>query len=101
MFAATVAWVLLGCVMGDKISQIRPGMTKAQVVAKLGSPDGYKQGEHGEEVLRYSNRISTGWSGDRGDYFVTLRNGVVVEYGAETIRPGPKPIVIIPPPPIQ
>ena len=92
---------LSACVMGDKISQLRPGMTKAAVINKLGAPDGYRQGENGEEVLRYSNRISTGWSGDRGDYYVTLRNGVVVEYGAEQIRPGQKPVVIVPMPPIQ
>ena len=42
-----------------------------------------------------------GWSGDRGDYYVTLRDGVVVEYGAEQIRPGQKPVVIVPMPPIQ
>jgi hypothetical protein len=87
--------------MGDKISQLRPGMTKAAVINKLGAPDGYRQGENGEEVLRYSNRISTGWSGDRGDYYITLRNGIVVEYGAEQIRPGQKPVVIVPMPPIQ
>jgi hypothetical protein len=74
---------------------------EAEGVSKLGAPDGYRQGEHGEEMLRYSNRISTGWSGDRGDYYVTLRNGVVVEYGAEQIRPGQKPVVIVPMPPIQ
>jgi len=47
---------LLGCVTGEKMSQVHPGMTKAEVVSVLGRPDGYKQFA-GYEVYRYSNRL--------------------------------------------
>jgi hypothetical protein len=48
-------------------------MTKAEVVAVLGRPYGYKQIE-AHEVYRYSNRLSSGWSWDRADYKVVCRN---------------------------
>jgi hypothetical protein len=48
-------------------------MTKAEVVAVLGRPDGYKRIE-AHEVYRYSNRLSSGWSWDRADYNVVLKN---------------------------
>ena len=48
-------------------------MTKAQVVAVLGRPDGYKQIE-AHEIYRYSNRLSSGWSWDRADYNVVFKN---------------------------
>jgi hypothetical protein len=91
---------LSACVMGDKISEIRPGMTKAQVIAKLGTPDGYKSGPNGWEMLRYSNRLASGWSfREKGDYNVVLVNGRVTEYGQETVRDQPPPPVVIIPPP--
>jgi SmpA / OmlA family len=51
---------LFGCVTGEKMSRLHPGMTKAEVVSVLGRPDGYKQ-IVGHEVYRYSNRLSSGW----------------------------------------
>ena len=42
---------LLGWVIGEKMSQLHRGMTKAEVVRVLGKPDGYKQVE-GHEVYR-------------------------------------------------
>jgi hypothetical protein len=47
-------------------------MTKAQVIAKLGTPNGFKL-ENGAEILRYSN----------DDRYVKLRNGRVTECGEE------------------
>jgi len=42
-----------GCVTGEKMSRLHPGMTKAEVVSVLGRPDGYKE-IAGYEVYRYS-----------------------------------------------
>jgi hypothetical protein len=47
-------------------------MTKQQVIAILGKPNGYKLQSDGE-VLRYSD----------DDRYIKLRNGKVVEYGEE------------------
>ena len=58
---------------GEKMSQLHHGMTKGEVVAVLGRPDGYKQIE-AHEVYRYSNRLSSSWSWDRAGYNVVLKN---------------------------
>jgi hypothetical protein len=77
---------LFGCVTGEKMSQLHPGGTKAEVVSALGRPDGYKQIE-GHEIYRYSNQLSSGWSWDRADFNVVFKNDRVVEYGAGEVRP--------------
>lgn len=60
------------CSSDKKFGQIQPGMTKQQVVAILGPPNGYKLQSDGE-ILRYSD----------DNRYVKLRNGRVVEYGEE------------------
>ena len=81
---AIVVMALAACATGEKMSQIRPGMTTGQVTAILGHPDGFRQ--VGDE---YSNRLTSGWGWDKGDYEVAFRNGRVVSYGATGIRPNP------------
>lgn len=77
--------ILSSCTTGENMSDIKPGMSKEQVTKLLGSPDGYQRnGEY--ESLKYSNRLTTGWSWDRADYFVILQNDKVVEYGAGQVR---------------
>jgi hypothetical protein len=85
-----------GCVTGEKMSWLHPGMTKAEVVSVLGRPDGYKE-IAGYEVYRYSNRLSSGWSWDRADYNVVFKNDRVVEYGAGEVRPKSNGAVVIVP----
>ena len=55
----TVAWAFCPpfCTTGDQMSNIRAGMTKAQVIAALGQPDGYSQAGS-TEALTYSNRLA-------------------------------------------
>jgi hypothetical protein len=88
----------VGCVTGDKMTRLQPGMAKADVTKTLGNPDGYQSlGEY--EALKYSNRLMSGFSWDRGDYFVVLKNGVVVEYGVGTVReksPNSNVLVVVP-----
>ncbi|MEY2547172.1 MAG: hypothetical protein QOG48_2289 [Verrucomicrobiota bacterium] len=62
----------LGCTMDKRFAQMQPGMTKPQVVALLGKPDGYKSEGADTEVLRFT-----------GNHYVKLKNGRVTEYGEE------------------
>jgi hypothetical protein len=85
-----------GCVTGDKFTRLRPGMTKAEVVALLGQPKGYEQdGEY--ETLQYPG-LTSGFSWDTANYSVTLRNGIVVKYGAGEVQKAPHNTVVIVPP---
>ena len=86
-FAIAIA-MLTACMTGEKISQIRPGMTTGQVTTILGHPDGFR--EAGDvSYYQYSNRLTSGWGWDKGDYEVAFRNGKVIGYGATEIRPNP------------
>lgn len=70
---------LCGCA-GEKIQDIRKGLSKDQVIAFLGKPDGSQlSGEY--EALQYTNRPINGASSGRADYNVILLEGFVVEYG--------------------
>ena len=78
-------FLLASCATGEKMVRLEPGMTKSQVIDVMGRPDGFKaEGDY--EVLRYTNRLISGWSWDRADYNVLLKNGKVVEYGAGEVR---------------
>lgn len=84
---ATIAFIvsLTGCATGELMSSIRPGMSKEEVIRVLGNPDGFQsKGEY--ESLKYSHRLTTGWSWDRADYFVILKDNRVVEYGTGEVR---------------
>jgi hypothetical protein len=37
----SLSLALAGCTAGDKVSQLTPGMTKAQVIGMMGKPVGY------------------------------------------------------------
>lgn len=77
--------LLASCATGEQMSTIEEGMPKDQVVAILGRPDGFQHsGDY--EALRYTNRLISGWSWDRADYFVILKNNKVVEYGPGQVR---------------
>jgi len=51
----------------------------------MGSPDGV-QSDGDTEILKYANRLMSGFSWDTTDYFVTLREGRVVGYGNGQVR---------------
>ncbi|MGF6813174.1 hypothetical protein OKW30_008391 [Paraburkholderia sp. Clong3] len=91
-----VAGLISGCVTGQKMGDIHAGMSKGEVVSILGNPDGYQQsGEY--EALRYTDRLISGWSWNRTDYTVVLRNGQVSEYGPGQVRQdGPGVLVLVP-----
>lgn len=79
-----VTLALASCVTGEKFSKIRQGMSRTDVIDKLGSPDGV-QTQGTAELLTYSNRFMSDWSWDKADYQVLLNNGFVVQYGATNI----------------
>ena len=77
--------VLSSCVITGKMSGVREGMTKAQVINTAGNPDGYQRsGDY--EALLYIDRRHT-WSLSSGpypntvDYSVILRDDHVMEFG--------------------
>lgn len=82
--------------MGHKMTHLEEGMTKEEVIDELGRPDGFQRaGEH--EAIEYSNRLMSGWSWDRADYYVILENEQVVQYGAGEVRERePNVLVLVP-----
>jgi hypothetical protein len=98
--ASTVATAacLVFCTTGELIGNLRAGMTKDQVIAVLGNPDGYTQ-SGSTEALTYGNRLMSGFSWDRADYHVILTSGAVTAYGPGTVRQNSAPVralVLIP-----
>ena len=94
----TVFVFLAGCVTGEQMASVREGMSKDEVLSTLGNPDGFQRsGDY--EALRYTNRLISGWSWDRTDYTVILKNGRVVEYGPGQVRqrdPNSGVLVLVP-----
>jgi len=82
---ASLTRLIASCITSEKMSSLSPGMTKDQVISLHGRPDGY-QAEGDSEVLRYTNKLVSGWPWDRADYYAILRGGKPVEYGAGQVR---------------
>lgn len=85
-FALLGTLILSSCVTGGKMTGLHEGMTKAEVITAVGSPDGYQRsGDY--EVLLYIERRTSAWSYFAGaiqdlvDYSVILKDDRVVEYG--------------------
>lgn len=88
---------LSGCATGERVrAGVHEGMSKQQVISELGNPDGFQRiGEY--EALTYTNRLISGWSWDRADYIIILKNGYVEQYGTGEVRQnGPNTLVIVP-----
>ena len=96
--ALALSAALVGCVTGERMQSVREGMSKDEVIGVLGNPDGFQRsGDY--EALRYTNRLISGWSWDRADYNVILRNGRVVEYGPGQVRqrdPNTATLILVP-----
>lgn len=92
---ALLLLLLSACATGEKVrGDLRPGMSRAEVIELIGNPDGVRSHE-GSEVLQYTNRLISGWSWDRADYFVVLNNGQVTEYGTGQVRQAPGGVFFI------
>ncbi|WP_143596866.1 hypothetical protein [Tatumella sp. OPLPL6] len=76
---------LASCATGEKFSNLSVGMSKSQVVSTIGKPDGDAINDN-VELLSYSNRMMSGWSYDKADYQVILKDNKVIEYGVVNVR---------------
>lgn len=96
---SALAALLLGCATGQTVrSDIHAGMSKQQVVAVMGKPDGYRQSGN-YEALEYANRLISGWSWDRADYYIILKGNEVVSYGPGKVRrenPNSNVLILVP-----
>jgi hypothetical protein len=91
MLATQANTQCLFCTTGELMGNIRAGMTKGQVIAILGTPDGFAQ-SGSSQALSYKNRLISGFSWDRADYHVIISSGVVTAYGPGTVRQNSAPV---------
>jgi hypothetical protein len=82
---AGLSLAIVGCATGEKMRRLDSGMDRQAVERQLGRPDGFSEQE-GYQVLTYKNRLMSGWSWDRADYQVLLKDGLVVQYGPGEVR---------------
>jgi len=82
---ALAALTVSGCATGEKMRRLDAGMDRHTVERQMGRPDGFST-QDGYEVLTYKNRLMSGWSWDRADYQVLLKDGRVVQYGPGVVR---------------
>ena len=96
LVAICSALALTACAMGGRMQQLNQGMTEEQVVAVLGAPDG-RQTEGEYKALQWANRLMSGWSWDRADYWVVFRLDRVISYGPGEVRQNsPGVLVLVP-----
>ena len=81
----SIASLLFACTTGEQMSRLEPCMTRQQVVGILGRPDAVRSNGPYEQ-LEYTHRLITGWSWDRSDFKVILKDGRVVEFGHGEVR---------------
>ena len=77
---------LVGCATGDRMSRLRKGMLEGRATNIMGEPDWVeKRGEY--VVFRYEDRLIEYYpSYARADYYVIVKNGLVVDFGIGKIR---------------
>lgn len=81
-FMALCVLALSACSSTGKISDIDVGMSKQEIVSKLGEPD--KVWNDGEmEVLTYMNKKEKIWSLDKHNYRVVLINDTTAQIDPE------------------
>jgi SmpA / OmlA family len=90
LLTLSVVALFSACTTGEKMSSLEPGMTRQQVVGILGRPDAVRSSGPYEQ-LEYTHRLITGWSWDRSDFNVILKDARVVEFGHVDIYAQPNP----------
>ena len=96
LLTLSVVALFSACTTGEKMSGLQPGMTRQQVGGTLGHPDAVRSSGPYEQ-LEYTHRLITGWSWDRSDFNVILKEGRVVEFGHGEIRDRSPRVLYIPP----
>jgi len=83
--ACCILLFVYGCFHGEVITQVHPGMSVSDVQKIMGPQEGYRKvGDY--EIYSYYNKMISGWSWDRADYYYVFENGKLVQYGAGEIR---------------
>jgi hypothetical protein len=83
--ALSVVSLFSACTTGEQMTRLEPGMTRQQVVGILGRPNAVRS-NGAYEQLEYTHRLITGWSWDRSDFKVILKDGRVIEFGHGEVR---------------
>jgi hypothetical protein len=100
LLTLSVVALFSACTTGEKMSSLEPGLTRQQVVGMLGRPDAVRSSGPYEQ-LEYTHRLITGWSWDRSDFNVILKDGKLVEFGHGEIRDRSPRMVVVPPIQVQ
>jgi SmpA/OmlA family protein len=74
LLTISIVSLLSACTTGEQMSRLEPGMTRQQVVGILGRPNAVRSNGPYEQ-LEYTHRLITGWSWDRSDFKVILKDG--------------------------
>jgi hypothetical protein len=91
---ALIVALLTGCAGPDafrpsRLALLNLGMTKEEVLQRLGPPQQAATANDGVEAFRYAGRPRGAATTNAAYYGVIFRNGQVVDYGPESgIRPG-------------
>jgi hypothetical protein len=82
----SIILALIGCATGDRISRLKTGMLEDRAANIMGEPDRVeKRGEY--VVFRYKDRMIEYYpSYARADFYVIVKNGLVVDFGIGEIR---------------
>jgi len=77
---------IIGCATGKKVRMsIHEGMKQEDLKSQLGKPDGFKRVEE-YTIYTYTNRLISGWSWDRTDYYFIFNGENLQEYGTGGVR---------------
>jgi hypothetical protein len=85
MMKAAAVFILVAFAMGDRMKEVEPGMSEAQVVQKLGRPNGFQVKDNCKS-LTYTNRLVSIWSMDHADFYVVVCDGKVTQTGNGDVR---------------
>jgi len=81
ILTATILTLLVGCsTSANRLAQVSPGMTKAQVISVFGTPESVA-GQENTEIFTYT--LSNSWNSSvwNENYYIYFVNGQVVKYG--------------------
>lgn len=78
--------IVIGCVTGEQVRMsVHEGMSKSELEDQLGKPDGLKRVDE-YTIYTYTNRLISGWSWDRADYYFVFKGDELHEYGTGQVR---------------
>ena len=73
LFVILASFLCIGCQMDNRFSHLRPGMTKAEVMAIVRKQPTGQKTQNGMEILQW----------DTGNHYAKFKNGRLTDYGSE------------------